>query len=237
MPVVSAVGTVIVVVPVPHFERGSAFGFGAPDARVKKLFGEDPVVALDFAVVSRRVWRDALVSTVPDCVVESCGSVAGTVVGHDPLDPGDAVLGEPSSCTSEERDGSGGFLVRQRFGVRESGVPVDGRMQVDVPSLRTPGLLTCDSFGFLAAFAVHTPPAAIRDTTDLLHVQVHHVAGTFGGDALRFPIQLAVGVNILALVQAQLREEPGDGATTDRCSCLLELECDTGRWPFLFSSH
>lgn len=98
----SAVGTVIVVVPVPRFQRGSAICFRAPDARVEELFGEDPVVALDFAVVSRRVWRDALVSAGPDRFAEGCRSVAGTVVSHDALDPGDAVRSEPGSGPPEE---------------------------------------------------------------------------------------------------------------------------------------
>ena len=108
----SAVGTVIVVVPVPRFQRGSAFYFRAPDAGVEELFSEDPVVALDFAVMSRRVWRDALVSAGPDRLAESGRSVAGTVVSHDALDPGDAVLSEPGSGPPEERDGSDGSLVR-----------------------------------------------------------------------------------------------------------------------------
>src|SRR5699024_6393467 len=110
-------------------------------------------------------------------------------------------------------------------------------MQVDVPGPGTAGLRAGDSFGFLAAFAVHTPPAAVRNAPDLLHVQMHHVAGTFGVDALRLPIRLTVRVDKLPSVQAQLREEPGDGATAHRRSCLLELERDTRRRPFLFAPH
>lgn len=108
----SAVWTVIVVVPVPRFQRSSAFSFRAPNASVEELFGEDPVVALDFAVVSRRIWRDALVSAGPDRLAEGCRSVAGTVVSHDVLHPGDPVRGEPGSGPPEERDGSDGPLIR-----------------------------------------------------------------------------------------------------------------------------
>src|SRR5699024_3995982 len=102
LPVVSAVGTVIVVVPVLRFQRGSAICFRAPDARVEELFGEDPVVALDFAVVSRRVWRDELVSAGPDRFAEGCSSVAGTGVGHDAPDPGDVERSEPRYDAPEE---------------------------------------------------------------------------------------------------------------------------------------
>src|SRR5699024_6415575 len=119
--------------------------------------------------------------------------------------------------------------------VSEPGVSVDGGMQVDVPGPGTAGLRAGDSFGFLAAFAVHTPPAAVRNAPDLLHVQMHHVAGTFGVDAWRLPVRLAVGVDKLPSVQAQLCEEPAEGATGHRCSCLLELERNTGRRPFVFA--
>lgn len=52
----------VVVVDVPHAERGYAFVFGGPFAGVEELFGQDPFVALYLAVVSRYAGRDALVT-------------------------------------------------------------------------------------------------------------------------------------------------------------------------------
>lgn len=59
----------------------------------------------------------------------------------------------------------------------------------------------------------------------------------FGVDVLRLPVRLAVRVDKLPSAQAQLREEPGDGATAHRRSYLLELERDTRRRPFVFAPH
>jgi len=56
------VGSVEVVVDVPDLQGGCAFVFGGPFVGVEELFNEDPVVALDFPVVARRVGRDPLVS-------------------------------------------------------------------------------------------------------------------------------------------------------------------------------
>ena len=50
----------VVVVDVPDLDRGGAFGLGGPEAGVEELFGQDPVVALDLAVVPWGVGTDAL---------------------------------------------------------------------------------------------------------------------------------------------------------------------------------
>lgn len=104
-----------------------------PSAGVEELFGEDAVVPLDTPVVPGRVWRDALVSNLANRVVERVAAVARTVVGHDPLDLSDAMSGKPAECSVEKRDCRGGFLLGQRFGVRQPRVTVDGGVEEDVP--------------------------------------------------------------------------------------------------------
>ncbi len=63
---------------------------------VEELLGEDLVVPSDFAVVTRCVGRDPLLPSRKHCLGEDLGSVAGSVVGDDPFDHVDAVLGAPS---------------------------------------------------------------------------------------------------------------------------------------------
>lgn len=92
------VGPMEVVVDVPDSECVCAFVFGGPFTGVEELLGEDPVVALHFPVVSRRVWRDPLVARSEQCTGEDLGAVAGPVVGDDPFDPSDAVCSEPGAC-------------------------------------------------------------------------------------------------------------------------------------------
>jgi hypothetical protein len=43
----------VVVVHVPHAQGGGALVFAGPGAGVEEFLGQDPVIALDFAVVAR----------------------------------------------------------------------------------------------------------------------------------------------------------------------------------------
>jgi hypothetical protein len=61
---------------------------------VEEFFGQDAVVALDFAVVAGCVWGDALVACAAQDGGEVVGAVTGPVVGDDPMDMADAVAGE-----------------------------------------------------------------------------------------------------------------------------------------------
>jgi len=72
----------VVVVDVPGADGGGEFGFAVPGVGVEELFGQDALVALDFAVVPRCVGAGAL---VPGGVGECRASdfVAGELV--DPL--------------------------------------------------------------------------------------------------------------------------------------------------------
>lgn len=53
---------VVVEVDVPDLEGVGSLLFRGPGARVKELLGKNAVVALDFSVVARCVWRDALMA-------------------------------------------------------------------------------------------------------------------------------------------------------------------------------
>jgi hypothetical protein len=64
---------------------------------------------------------------------EVAGFVAGTVVGDDPLDPGDAVRGEKRSGPEHEPDRGDRFLVVEGFGVGQPGVAVDRGVQERIP--------------------------------------------------------------------------------------------------------
>src|SRR5690606_21292931 len=104
----------VVVVDVPGADGGGAFGFAVPGVGVEELFGQDALVALDFAVVPRCVGAGAL---VPGGVGEhGPGAVAcaggGAVVGDHPHDPRDAVRGEEGSGSVEAPDRGRGGLVR-----------------------------------------------------------------------------------------------------------------------------
>lgn len=74
----------------------------------------------------RTVGSVVVVVTAPGHrIAEGVRAVAGAVVGHDALDRRDFMLRESGSGAIEERDGRDGFLIGQRFGVREQGVAVD----------------------------------------------------------------------------------------------------------------
>ena len=103
----------IVVVVVPDFDCLASLLLGCVGAGVEAFIGQEPVVALNLAVVSGRVGADALVTTDErlDRALECCGGVVAAVVGDQPGDAGDAVSGEVCSGSVEEPDrGCGGFV-------------------------------------------------------------------------------------------------------------------------------
>jgi hypothetical protein len=116
----------VVVVDVPDGEGGGAVRFAGPGVGVEEFFGEDAVVAFDFAVVAWGVGGDSLVAGAAQGGGEVVGAVAGAVVGDEAVDVGDAVAGEECPGAVDEPDGGAGFLVGQGFGVGQAGVAVDG---------------------------------------------------------------------------------------------------------------
>src|SRR3954462_2907274 len=112
----------VVVVDVPDGQSLGAVFFAGPDEGVEELFGQDPVVALDFAVVAWGLGRDPLMACSTLHGGEVFRAVAGAVVGDDSVDVGDAVGGEQHAGAVDEPDRGGGFPVGQGFGVGQAGV-------------------------------------------------------------------------------------------------------------------
>ncbi|KPC66222.1 hypothetical protein ADL29_04525 [Streptomyces chattanoogensis] len=139
---------------------------------------------------------------------ESAGAVAGAVVRDDAFDVGDAVGCEPGSGPVQEHDGGVGFLVGQRFGVGKPAESVDGGVKVDVAAACALAFTALDGLGLVAPASVDSPTTAFRDPADLLHVDVHHVSGTAGGDLPRFPVRVAAGIDEPAPVQAEGEQMP-----------------------------
>lgn len=79
--------------------------------RVKELLGKDTVVALDFSVVARCVWRDALMAGAVKYFGEVVRPVASSVVGDDSVDVVNSVRGEPRSRPVYEADGCCGPFI------------------------------------------------------------------------------------------------------------------------------
>lgn len=123
---------------------------------------------------------------------EVVGSVAGAIVGDDAVDVADAVGGEECLRSVHESDCVTAFSS-QGFGVGEAGVSVDSGVQVDEAGAGAgvPGAVDC--FGLVAAAAVHAPAATVGYATDLLDVDVDHVAGPAGDDQSGFAAAVAVG--------------------------------------------
>ncbi len=76
--------------------------FGSPGSGVKEFYGQDPLVAFDFAVVSGCVGADPLVTGPAEDFGEVVGPVAGAVIGDDavdvadPVDPPATTVGDPA---------------------------------------------------------------------------------------------------------------------------------------------
>lgn len=136
------------------------------DAGVEEFFGQDPLVALDFAVVAWGVGPDAVVARCERCdgADEGGGTVVRPVVGHDAGDPADAVSGEKGAGPVEEADGSGGGLIGQMLGVGQPGEAIDDGVQVDVAALGAAVLLgfgAAGGPGGRATAAVGAPATAV----------------------------------------------------------------------------
>jgi hypothetical protein len=131
-------------------------------------------VAVDLAIGLRAVGPGALVDDagLGQRGGEVPGAVARAVVGQDPLDAGDAGLGEErSGAAPEPGRGVLAFVVEQ-FGVGQPRVVVDGVVQVGVARSAAPVAPARSASEDLV-------PAADGDVAQLLDVDVDHVAGTF----------------------------------------------------------
>src|SRR5690606_30047353 len=99
-------------------------------------------------------------------------AVGEGVVGHHPLDAGDAHGGEVGRCPAQEPRAGLGLLIVVDLAVGQAGVVIDHG--VDVVIADTPGLV----LGRVGrGAAVGAPPAAVGDLAQLLHIHVDQLPG------------------------------------------------------------
>ena len=79
-----------------------------------------------------RIGCDPLLPGGKHGLGEDLGSIAGSVVGDDPLDHVDAVRCEPSRRALKESGRSRSLFIVKGLGIGEPGVTVDRGMEVDV---------------------------------------------------------------------------------------------------------
>ena len=108
-------------------------------------------------------------------------------------------------------------------------LPSIAEMQVGVADarllvLRFPAL---GSLGLVGTAAVGTPTAAVRDSSDFLDVDMHHLTWPFRDDDLWFSVVLAVRVDEPAAVQSQVPQDFRDRPTSNNGSIHSEFERDS----------
>ncbi|GAB2607593.1 hypothetical protein GCM10027168_45480 [Streptomyces capparidis] len=81
-----------------------------------------------------------------------------------------------------------------------------------------------------------TPAATVGNPADLLHVQVHRVAGPAGGDLAWRPVAGSARTEEPAASESQPGRMPCDGAAVDRVARLGRLVGDPLRGPLLPAS-
>ena len=130
---------VMIVEMQPAGKRGGAGRLAAVDADVGPLLEEGAVEAFDLAVGMRPVGAGAAMADAGGQAgaSEVGAAVARTVVGeHDP--DADAALGEPAARALPERDRGDRALVGQNLAVGDTGVVVDGGVDVGVTDAAAP---------------------------------------------------------------------------------------------------
>ena len=220
----------IVVMVDPDADRLATLVLGVESVGVEAFFGEDPLVALDFPVVSGRVGAGPL---VPRRVrvhgpSEGLRAVVGAVVGDHPDQAADAVSSEERPRPAEEGDRGCRGLVLQGLGVGEAGVAVDRGVQIGVAHALLARLRM--------AAAVESPAAAVGDLADLLHVQVEHVAGEAGDDLPALAVVLPGRVEVPAAGDPKALQPAPDGPDAVVVAAGGELESDAAGRPFVLSS-
>jgi len=143
------------------------------------------------------------------------------------------VGGEERSGPGEEPDRGRRGLIREVFGVGQPGVPIDRGVQVDIAGPGALGLGPGDGLGRVGAAAVGAPAAAVGDPPDLLHVQMHHVAGIAGGDPARHPVVRPVGVEVGAPADPEPDQPPPDRGDGDPVVAAAQLGGDLPGGPLV----
>src|SRR5690606_20535539 len=134
------------------------------------------------------------------------------VVGHHPLDPGDAHGGEVGRRPPQEAGAGLGPFVVVDLAVGQAGVVIDHG--VDVVIADTPGLV----LGLVGrGAAVGAPTATIGDLAQLLHIHVDQLPGpgpliAHGGGLGGADLLTGHRVQLAQIGHAGATQHPGDGA-------------------------
>src|SRR5690606_18899368 len=177
---------------------------------------QGPVESFDLAVLPGAVWLDEHLPGIQgrDHIAQAV-LVGPGVVGHDPLDPGDAVGGEVVGGPSEERRAGRALLIGQDLAVGQPGVVIDQGVDVIEPDLG--GAVVS---GFPSGAAVRAPATPVGDPADLLDVHVHQLAGTVAFIAHRGGLAgadhlAADRVELTQVGQSVAAQDPRHGPRTD----------------------
>ncbi len=141
------------------------------------------------------------------------------------------------AANMHESHRGGGFLVREGLGAGESGVTVDGGVQVDIATAAGFPLDAVRVFGLVAAAAVDSPSATVGDPADLLHVDVDQVARPSGDDLSWLTVRVAVRVDEPAAADPERGKVTRDGAAGDLGSLGGQLVGDAGGGPLVLAAH
>src|SRR5699024_2661326 len=150
----------VVVVMIPDRDRVASVVLAVVGAGVEALVGHQSLVALDLPVVPGGIDPDPLVAAdeAAGRAAERLRGVVAAVVGDQPGDLSDAVLGEERQSAMEESDRGRGCLILERLCVGQAGEPVLHGVEVGVADPRFVSPLTGQ--GLRAAAAAGRPAAA-----------------------------------------------------------------------------
>jgi hypothetical protein len=110
----------------PGGKGGGAFVVAGEDLAVGPLGGQGAVESFDLAVLPGAVrLDDRLPGSARGAHVAKRVPVGPGVVGHEPLDPVNAVGSEVGGSAGEEGRAGGAFLVGEDLGVGQPGVVID----------------------------------------------------------------------------------------------------------------
>ncbi len=133
------------------------------------------------------LWPVGAGSLVSDTELSACrspsvGLIGRAVVGEYALN-GDAVIGEPRHCASQDADRGLGLLIVVNLRIGDSRVIVDDGVDVRVAEQRvtlfsSASVLIGRSSVLAALLAANVPPASTeRDVAELLHVDMDQRTG------------------------------------------------------------
>lgn len=84
---------------------------------------------------------------------------------------------------------------------------------------------------------MNAPAATVRDPADLLHVDVDHVTGSLGNDALRFAVCLAGRVDEPPVAQSEMPQQSSHGPAAEADPFPLKLKSDARCRPFVLAAQ